>query len=88
MVKVPGVADCQQDDANVSVTGGESERCIHSARMALLVYRIRTNNTLLTDQLTTQRGQQGRGRRTSEEILPKLQGPLRMINSPFRWEGN
>lgn len=57
MVEVPGVADRQQEDANISMTGAESKRSVHSTQMALLVYRIRTNNTLLTDQLTTQMGQ-------------------------------
>jgi len=28
VVKVPGVADCQQDDTDVSVTGAESEQSI------------------------------------------------------------
>ena len=70
MVKVPGVADCQQEDANVSATRSESERSIHSAQMTFLVYRIRTNNALLTDQLTTQGFSKGSSPATKERENP------------------
>ena len=58
MIEVPEVADGQQEDAEIPVREGESERSIPSVQAVFLGYRIRTNNTLLRDQLKIQIDQQ------------------------------
>ena len=55
-MEVPEVTDGQQEETEVSVTEGESERSFSSTLRAFYGYRIRMNSILLTDQLKKTQG--------------------------------